>query len=145
MVSIRSWSFDKQRSGLLTTTSSACGSLLVTATCEGCGTSASQDVRVTDAGHWEVVTNCVDQGCDTPQCYEIFEVDPILISGGTWYSESWLAHCRPVAKSACTKTTNDCVMLSPQPSPPDCSSIMPGTIFSGWCGYGSMVKKWQCL
>ncbi|PIP71219.1 MAG: hypothetical protein COW90_01170 [Nitrospirae bacterium CG22_combo_CG10-13_8_21_14_all_44_11] len=38
--------------GLLTVGSTACGSLTITATCPACGTSATQYVRVTDAGKW---------------------------------------------------------------------------------------------
>lgn len=38
--------------GLLKTDNTACGTLTITATCEGCGTSVTQKVRVTNAGHW---------------------------------------------------------------------------------------------
>ncbi|MFA4829728.1 MAG: hypothetical protein WC855_09460 [Thermodesulfovibrionales bacterium] len=48
--------------GVLTAGSSACGTLIVTATCAGCGTSDTQDVRVTNSGNWgnggEVCSNC---------------------------------------------------------------------------------------
>ena len=40
-------------SGLLTTDGSACGTLTFTATCAGCGTSATQSVMVTNAVCWE--------------------------------------------------------------------------------------------
>lgn len=52
----------------------ACGTLVVTATCTECGTSDTQDVRVTDSGNYELFsqcpsvpqTNCVGQ---TDYCY----------------------------------------------------------------------------
>ena len=43
------------QSGVLTAGVTACGSLLVTATCEACGTSDTQYVRVTDGGQWVLI------------------------------------------------------------------------------------------
>ncbi|MBI4822828.1 MAG: hypothetical protein HY805_01165 [Nitrospirae bacterium] len=44
--------------GVLTAGSTACGTLGVTANCRACGTSDTQDVRVTDAGGWVQVASC---------------------------------------------------------------------------------------
>lgn len=62
--------------GLLTAGATACGSLTVTASCSGCGTSATQDVRVADAGQWVLVSDCIDTshyghgyGWNTVECF----------------------------------------------------------------------------
>lgn len=39
-------------SGVLSKGATACGTLVVTAICECCNTTTTQDVRVTDSGHW---------------------------------------------------------------------------------------------
>ncbi|MBI4824362.1 MAG: hypothetical protein HY805_09075 [Nitrospirae bacterium] len=44
--------------GVLTAGSTACGSLIVTATCSKCGTSDTQDVRVTSSGVWYPIESC---------------------------------------------------------------------------------------
>lgn len=53
------------QSGVLTAGATACGSLLVTATCQVCGTSDTQYVRVTDvgAGQWVEVSSCGTSVC----------------------------------------------------------------------------------
>jgi len=44
--------------GLLTTSASACGMLTVSANCPQCGISDTHEVRVTDAGKWNLVALC---------------------------------------------------------------------------------------
>lgn len=62
------------QAGVLTAGATTCGSLKVTATCESCGTSATQYVRVTDAGagKWSWYERCgysyyCNTGCTTQQ------------------------------------------------------------------------------
>jgi len=50
--------------GVLTAGATSCGSLKVTASCPACGTSATQYVRVTNAGQWILIGSCLFKESD---------------------------------------------------------------------------------
>ncbi|MBT9169208.1 MAG: hypothetical protein DDT19_02562 [Syntrophomonadaceae bacterium] len=57
------------QAGVLCASSTACGSLTVTASCPACRTSASHSVRVTNGGRWVLVDSCSGCACGwCPQC-----------------------------------------------------------------------------
>lgn len=68
--------------GLLTAGATACGTLTITATCAACGTSATQYVRVTDAGQWVLES--------TPYiCFDGSTFTCIIINGDTERREGY--------------------------------------------------------
>lgn len=62
------------QAGVLTAGSTSCGSLKVTATCGACGTSATQYVRVMDAGQWVEISY-------TPYCFHGYEPGSPAVPG----------------------------------------------------------------
>lgn len=74
--------------GLLTTGSTACGTLTITATCTECGTSATQDVRITNAGTWTWIENINNTAIwhnpgnepEWPSCYSGLSVGKVCIT-----------------------------------------------------------------
>ncbi|MBI4653549.1 MAG: hypothetical protein HY752_00885 [Nitrospirae bacterium] len=113
------------QAGVLTAGATACGSLTVTATCLACGTSATQYVRVTNAGRWVWVEMCSgeDPQCGGEEC--------IFISGQYRYSAYILYKYPPESCSWCLAScqTYGCTNNSPQ--------II--------CGAQSSAKyQWQC-
>lgn len=86
--------------GVLTAGAEACGSLLVTATCASCGTSATQYVRVTDAGGWanaSIIYEC------SQSCYWITGVSEDIYIGNKRYYNDFgvLQFCEDIS-CACT-------------------------------------------
>lgn len=75
------------------TASGACGTLIVTATCAGCGTSDTQDVRVTDVGKWVLLSSCSAGHAACEECMGSTWMDYVI--GKYKYHVLWL--CSPYA------------------------------------------------
>jgi len=144
--------------GFLTTTSSACGSLLVTATCEGCGTSATQEVRVTDAGTWFLQSQqlningsiCGYDVNSNASCIKI-EGDTRTIYGWMDY-HSWGGGCYQGHWIGCwmdsSMSVNPCTLVAFSPAP-GCAPLVPP--INGWYYFlhayvldEVYIYKWRC-
>ncbi|KAF0145683.1 MAG: YD repeat-containing protein [Nitrospirae bacterium] len=120
--------------GLLTTTGTACGSFTITANCPTCGTSATKDVRVTDAGMW------LDRGPYPVTC---------KIKGGTYWSGcigelQYKGKYRYEVSSECVNSamiiSGDCTSFASACNcpPPDYPKI---SILVSWADY---YWEWVC-
>jgi len=76
--------------GLLTTGSTACGTIAITANCSQCGTSVTKKVRVTDAGYWNggsqrdyCGTEFSARNCDS----YYFRWNEQIMDGELWYQQ----------------------------------------------------------
>ncbi|MDI6745377.1 MAG: hypothetical protein QMD07_08385 [Thermodesulfovibrionales bacterium] len=118
--------------GLLTAGATACGSLTVTATCPACGTSATQWVRVADAGQWVRINYCnLGSGslCDFT-----------VISGNT-------KHYIQVGGTT-DPNCNPATYCAPNGYYCHASSPIPPQICFGWmycCVHSWSTSIWQCL
>ena len=129
--------------GVLTAGPTACGSLLVTASCPLCGTSDTQYVRITDAGKW--VLKSETYSCNVPGGY-IFS----CISGDTKTNTTYFQYkaCPP---AACTSYDDgaggECLPMGcSYITPPTGCTLKSGTPLTGYCTYRKKVGlyKWQC-
>jgi hypothetical protein len=95
------------QAGVLTAGATACGSLKVTATCAGCGTSATQDLRITNAGAWSFVSyepsgyslyDASLRGCFPQRSAVISEIRGAFLYEDHYYGLYALdiAHCEPI-------------------------------------------------
>jgi|GEM_PF-2408002 len=121
--------------GLFITGSEACGTITITASCEQCGTSATKEVRVTDAGSWYWIQNSycgvVDYSCySCPGYYHNCGIagNIEIIGVERWIMEWFIV---PV-ESPCS-----CIATDYQGN--NCSPILPFTPEpnSSGSGYGS--------
>ncbi len=131
--------------GLLTVGSTACGSLGVTATCVGCGTSATQAVRVTDAGLWWELARCTAfAGGQTVRVYRgrylhTLQWMPICYIGRDCLLED---PCNPFYHSICHDT-------APSYEKPPLTGVpwyvCASTIACEWCWILSWrTDEWRC-
>lgn len=104
--------------GLLTVGSTACGSLTVTAMCAGCGTSAIQYVRVTDAGQWVLVESCASQPsiCTGYLNTKISGQDKYVVYGA--YGTFPTFPCTEVFNEVCCPGLPKCPSYGLVPAPP---------------------------
>lgn len=120
--------------GVLSASGSACGSLLVTATCVECGTSASQYVRVTDGGQWVVIESCTSTGsaCGIATC--------TLITGKNKYVVTY--HPGSLPNFPCLPEGTDSCCTYPQCPSYGCTLAPP---LLGCCVRASSMYEWQCV
>lgn len=128
--------------GLLTAGSTACGSLTVTASCSGCGTSATQYVRVTDAGVWVLFLYAVQ--CAFESSINAYDT---CISGDTKNVYGLLmdngANCIDCSQSPVAFNTNySCPLYAAcSPQKPGCSQ---DTISRCYFLSNTKTYKWVC-
>ena len=124
--------------GLLIAGATACGSLQVTATCPACGTSATQYVRVTDAGHWVDAGYC--NSISGQYCLTFYSSWGQLVTSGQ--IREWARWGR-----SCWHEFGDpCVIIK------TCSTIVPNDLTQSYpdlygyidLPYDVYKAKWEC-
>ncbi|MBI4824610.1 MAG: hypothetical protein HY805_10350 [Nitrospirae bacterium] len=126
------------QNGVLTAGSNACGALGITATCPACGTSDTQDVRVTDAGKFILVDACT---CTNPynECYPVTSCE--VYRGKYRYKVVWHCYYLPFysCPSGCTAfcTIPTCIMAGEE-----CG----GAVYPNWGKriYETRTYEWKC-
>ncbi|TAL23360.1 MAG: hypothetical protein EPN94_09545 [Nitrospirae bacterium] len=132
--------------GLLTTDSTACGAVSVTATCTACNTTATKSVRVTDAGQWVYVPFSQKFGCSTnSQCYCGRDVWSSKTEGqyryrqiwsSTWGQLVWYENCQMTSACLSPKT--------PDPGMPICGELAQGRFLVNYGISQEDVYSWEC-
>jgi len=125
--------------GLLTAGATACGTLTVTASCSGCGTSATQHVRVADAGRW-VFQSMTGYTCGyTSWCHpypSIWCEQIFCYTGATKEVYDYVSPTACVLQTPCPSTCSSCVLGNVAPCGQSVSS----------CPYfvGAKTYLWSC-
>lgn len=129
--------------GLLTVGSTACGTLTITATCSGCETSATQHVRVTDAGGWgEAYFVCSTEyscrGCPF-NGYCCIRGYTKIVNGELWYQDWFVVE--PTMPCSCIVTEYNCPQILPFiPFPSSC----PASYKDCPIIYNAVKQPWVC-
>jgi len=127
--------------GLLAADSTSCGSLLVTATCSACGTSATQFVRVADGGQWVLV-----ESCGTPAIYHAEKIEGKYRYENWWcsaYIDSPIYSCTPNCGSGDLPCCGCCYLCSGCPVYVHTSQNDQG-IWNDCCSVASRKWEWVC-
>ena len=130
------------QAGVLSASGSACGSLLVTATCAACGTFATHSVRVADAGQWVQINSCGSPGVGTIVT---------TISGRYKYEDTWcgICNCCPPPGPTCdlceTVFPTTCPQHGANPGSNTTECQSGGEGVKAWCKVnGNLIYEWQC-
>lgn len=136
------------QTGVLTAGGTACGSLLVTATCSACGTSDNQYVRVTDAGQWVFPYPWYDcaESPEYPYCCRMVLQDVESIKGKDKEVTDWWFLWDDGVGTTCYLIGDDCnswVQFTPTPSATPCSLPEYTTLIASICVYHG-IGEWKC-
>jgi len=125
--------------GLLTAGATACGSLQVTATCPACGTSATQYVRVTNAGHWVDAGYCTSITGQFCLGYYASAEPQEAISGQKRKWARWGRNCWHEFEPPCV-IIKTCDTIVPNNLTLDCKTLL------GYIDlpYEVSKQKWEC-